>query len=87
MRSLMFFLLTITLVTLALLVSSNHAQPAPKPAPAQTTQSATPEPCGCTSACMGTDRCSISCPVGRQARCECKTVGARGEQSPHCYCS
>jgi len=89
MKRLTFLLIVLVIIALAaftLLASGNRARLAQTLESTQPAQAKQNDDCGCHSACMGTNQCAIKCPVGQAAHCDCKTVGARGEQQPNCYC-
>lgn len=86
MKRLTFALAVLTLAVLIIFVGNDRATPARALEPAQPTQA---QPCGgtCSTSCMGGEKCSIGCPTGKAAHCDCK-----GVNSPHvpekasCYC-
>lgn len=47
-------------------------------------QNSTSGDCGCNTSCMGGKSCSISCPVGQAAHCDC--VGSTPPLEAKCYC-
>ena len=83
------FTIILAVVALAVFTSLSLSVRAPlarTPRPAAAASPQATGNCGCSIACGEYGNCSIGCPTGTAAHCECPGRGQFGSRRPRCYC-